>query len=333
MEGYQMFTILGRQMSGYALSIWIGCLAGLVLFIFQARGRKIKGSAIGITVTLGILLGLLCARLYYVLARLDLFMDIGFQNFFAAEDEDLKAWGAAKGAAFWGAVGGVALAALLAGKLTGEKTSRILDALAPSGALAIAISRFGEYSIGEGVGPDVTPEGLFFFPVAVVNEWEEWKYALFMLEGLAGLVIFALLMTAGRKKTGGYRARMFIILYASSQVIFEALRRDNFLRWLFVRVSQVCCAVVLAFLLAFAVIRWTKRAPETRMAKRKVIGCCAAFVIMAGAVVALEFAVDKSPTLSIEMAYLLETLCCGVIGYVCWQIIMDEKGDPPLAQA
>ena len=324
MEGYQMVCVLGKQMSGYAMSIWIGCLAGLFLFIQQARARKVKSTAMWLTVLLGIPLGLLGARLYYVLARLDLFQDIGFEYFFIAADEELKTWGAAKGAAFWGAVGGVALAALLAGKIGGEKTGSLLDALAPSGALAIAVSRFGEYSIGEGVGPDVTPEALWFFPVAVVNEWEEWKYALFLLEGLAGLVIFVLLMTVGRKKKNGYRARMFIVLYASSQIIFEALRRDNFLRWLFVRVSQVCCAVVLAFLMVFAVIRWAKKPPEARMPKGKLILCCGLFLAMVGAIVALEFAVDKSPTLSVGMAYLLEALCCIVIGIASWQVIMDE---------
>ncbi|MBR2823683.1 MAG: prolipoprotein diacylglyceryl transferase [Clostridia bacterium] len=323
MTEYKMVTVLGKQMSGYALSIWIGCLLGLILFIWQARSRGVKTGAMWLTVLLGIPIGLLCARMYYVLARFSLFQDIGFENFFVAEDEELRAWGAANGAAFWGAAGGVALAALAAGRISKEKTGRILDALAPSAALAIAMSRFGEYSIGEGVGPDVTPESLWFFPVAVVNEWEEWKYALFLLEGLAGLLIFLLLMTAGRKKTNGYRARMFIILYASSQAVFEALRRDNFLRWLFVRVSQVCCAVVLAFLIAFAVFRWMKSSPETRMPRKKLILCCALFLAMVGAVVALEFAVDKSPTLSPGMAYLLETVCCGVMGYACWQIIMD----------
>ena len=66
MEGYQMVSILGKQMSGYALSIWIGCLAGLFLFIQQCRERKVKGKAMWLTVLLGIPLGLLGARLYYV---------------------------------------------------------------------------------------------------------------------------------------------------------------------------------------------------------------------------------------------------------------------------
>ena len=230
LEEKVVLNILGRELTPYAVSIWIACLAAVILFLWQ--GRKLKLSARLWTVGLGIVLGLFCARLYYVLARLSLFLDIGLENFFAAQDEDYLAWGSASGAAFWGAVGGTALAALTAGKISGEKISAILDALAPSAALGIAISRFGEYSIGEGIGPEVTERGMQFFPVAVINEWEEWNYALFLLEGLIGLVIFMLLITEGRKCRNGYRTRMFLTLYASRQIVLEALRRDSFLRWL-----------------------------------------------------------------------------------------------------
>ena len=321
MEEKIVFHLAGLELTGYALSIWIGCITGVLLFLTQGKG--LKKTALGWTVALGIPLGLLGARLYYVLARLDLFLDIGLENFFTSADEELQIWGAASGAAFWGAVGGVVLAALIAGKLSGERTRGILDALAPSAALGIALSRFGEICIGEGVGPDVTPESLWFFPIAVVNEWEEWKYALFVLEGLTGLAIFLLLMTRGRKYRNGYRARMFLILYSSTQILYEALRRDNFLRWLFVRVSQVASAVVLLGLIIFGVLRWVQQEPADRMPKKKLILCCVLFVSMVGAVVALEFAVDKSPWVSIGAAYLMEAVCCAVIGTVSWQIIMN----------
>ena len=317
-----MIALPGREITGYALSVWIAALLGAALFCWQGRGLK-RGARLW-TLLLGIPLGLLGARLYYVLARFDLFQEIGFENFFATADEELRVWGAASGAGFWGVVGGVALGAWLAGIISGERTARLLDALAPSAALGIALSRFGEYAIGEGVGPDVTPEALWFFPMAVVNEWEEWKYALFLLEGIAGLVIFALLMTRGRKLRAGYRARMFLILYSACQILFEALRRDNFLRWLFVRVSMVASAVVLLGLLVFGVLRWLRKDPGSRMPGGRVIACCVLFALTVGAVVALEFAVDKSPVLSLEAAYLLEALCCAVLGMTTWQVAMKN---------
>ena len=162
-----MWTVFGKQMSPYAVTIWAAGILGLLLFLWQ--GRKRKPAALALTAVLGIALGLLGARLYYVLCRWDLFAEIGWNNFFTAQEEGLESWGAANGAAFWGAVGGVCLAALLAGRLTGERVSGLLDALAPSAALGIALSRFAENSIGEGIGPEVTSEAMQFFPLAVIT--------------------------------------------------------------------------------------------------------------------------------------------------------------------
>ena len=48
------------------------------------------------------------------------------------------------------------------------------------------------------------------------------------------------------------------------------------------------------------------------------------FLLLAGAVVALEFAVDKSPTLSVAMAYLLEACCAVGFGVITWQVVMKN---------
>ncbi len=322
MDEIKTLTIFGRDLSPWAVFITAGVLAGLLVFIL--RGRKLRSAEVALTAVLSLLLGLLGARAFYMLARFDLFSEVGFGSFFRApEGEDLS-WGAINGGALWGAVGGAALAALIAGKITGEKVSRLLDAMAPGGALAIALSRFGEYSIEEGIGPDVSVEGLCFFPVAVVNQWEEWKYAVFMLEGLAALIIFMVLMYRQDKWKDGYRARLFLILYSSCQIILEALRRDNFLRWLFVRVSQVTAAAVLLVLIVFAILRWTKKDPASRMPKGRIIACCIIFLLLAGAVVALEFAVDKSEEISVPLAYLLEACCAAGFGVVSYQIVMKN---------
>ncbi|MBQ3705206.1 MAG: prolipoprotein diacylglyceryl transferase [Clostridia bacterium] len=325
MEDRIMWNILGRQMTPYAVSIWAAVILGLLLFVLQGRARKLKSGAMILTAVLGVVLGLLGARGYYVLCRWDLFAEVGWENFFTAQEEGLEVWGAVGGAGFWGAVGGVCLAAWIAGRATGERVSALLDALAPSAALGIALSRFAEYSIGEGIGPEVTVEALRFFPLAVCNEWEEWNYALFLLEGLVAAVIF-LILIASRvgKKRDGDQARVFLTLYASAQIVLEAMRRDNFLRWLFVRPSQLVSAMVLLGLNIFGVIRWTRKPPERRMPLKKLIACCVIFALMVPMIIWMEFAVDKSPDLSVGMAYLIETVCCVGMGVCTWQIAVKN---------
>lgn len=57
--------------------------------------------------------------------------------------------------------------------------------------------------------------------------------------GVTALVIAAVLTVHRRFTVPGHRARLMGILYCSAQLLLESLRRDNFLRWLFVRVSQL----------------------------------------------------------------------------------------------
>ena len=140
-----------------------------------------------------------------------------------------------------------------------------------------------------------------------------------------GLLILLLLLTRGRKLRDGYRARMFLILYSSSQIVLEALRRDSFLRWLFVRVSQLNAALVLLGLAVFGLLRWLRRPEKDRMSVKGMIWNGTLFVLMVPAIIALEFAIDKSPVLSEGLAYLLETGCCAVMGVTVWNMAMKKK--------
>ena len=97
MDEYVFVNILGRPVTWYALSIWLGCLGGAALFLYE--GRALKKNALWGTLILGTVLGLFCARAYYVLARFELFNEIGGSPFFTTEDGCLQSWGAAKGAA------------------------------------------------------------------------------------------------------------------------------------------------------------------------------------------------------------------------------------------
>lgn len=324
MEEYPvLFQLFGKNVTVYAAFVAGGCLLGLIGFLIS--GRKIRACSRFLTAALAIVFGLLGARLFYAAARFDAFNEFGWSNFFRAAEEELGRWDVIGGAALWGVAGGVALAALVAGKLTGTKTGALLDAFAPGAALAIAVSRFGEYFLGEGIGPELAEESAFrFFPFAVVNEWEEWNWALFMLEGIAALAIFILMITKFRGLKDGYRARMFVILYSSCQVILEALRRDNFLRWMFVRVSQVTAVAVMLVMIVFAVLRWSKKPETRRMPKKQTVLLTVLFFVITGICVALEFAVDKAAWMPLWLAYALETVCSVGYGIVTARLVMKN---------
>ncbi len=147
-----------------------------------------------------------------------------------------------------GAIVGIAL-------IGGRDRLHMLEQYAPSGALMIAVARIGEGLLGQGYGEYVTEEtGFAHFPFMVYDPYYElWGWALFMLEALVALALLIYLLK--RKKTwAGDGALLLLGLYASCQIVLESLRRDEFLRWGFVRVEEVTSAVfVLAVLVCYSI--------------------------------------------------------------------------------
>ena len=303
--------------------------AGSVLIgggVFWIAGKSVSDGRKAVTLFLSILLGLLGARAFYVLARLGFFLEIGGANWLWPTDPMWSDWGVGLGFALWGAIGGAAMAAVLCGRGSPSRRGQLLDALALGGSLALGLYRFGEFLIGEGRGDYVEVEGLCFFPVAVMNEWEEWNFAVFVWEGLAALIIFVVLLAGLRRRAPGRTAQLFMILFCSSQALLESLRRDSFLRWMFVRVSQVTAAVVMALMMVAAILAFRRDEEMWRRRKREIILCCALYLLCVGGCVALEFAMDKSAYLPLTLCYGLEALCCIGLGVSAYRVIMPPKG-------
>lgn len=309
-----IFYVLGLPVTAYALCLVAALCAALALLAVQCRRLSLRpGTAL--TMALWMLpLGLVGARLFYCLARLSFFMEVGPHSM-------LKMWNG--GYALWGALGGAVLGAVIAARQTHQRPARLLDALAAPGALTIALCRLAEYFSGEGIGMYVEDERFCFFPLAVCNQYEEWYWAIFLLEALTALVILGVLLR--RTRPEGDTARLFLILYSASQVLLESMRRDNFLRWLFVRVSQLTAALVMAGLMLYALIQLARSGRLHGAALRSTIANWAVFLVCTGVTIALEFAIDKSADLPIWAAYCLMALCCVGLCVSCYQAVLGRR--------
>ena len=317
-----LFSLFGKEVDVYTVFIWAAVLLGLIVFF--ACSRKCRKRTVILTAVLSVPVGLLCARLVYMLVQSDM---IGFESFFRAADPEENFWGSANGASLWGAFGGVALAAWAASVLTGGRTADTMDALAPAAALTIAVSRFGEYFIGEGSGPYAEAEWTHFFPLAAPFPDRGWQFAVFFLEGLTALAIFVILLVRRGKLANGYLARNFVILYASCQVLLERLREeDNHLIFItfFLRFSQVMAVPVLLALMICAMRRRKRRVPAERTPARRNVICFVGFFLTAGVCVALEYAMDKSAYFPLPLLYILELACCVGFGLTSSGVIMKN---------
>ncbi|MBP3656842.1 MAG: prolipoprotein diacylglyceryl transferase [Clostridia bacterium] len=264
---------------------WYGlaaALSALCAFLLYGAIRRRSGAA-GADDLVPYKMALACipaalvgARLSYCLLRISYFVyDVGLLQAFNTRTGGFLLYGAV-----FGAMG----AAVLVAKREKLSAVGVLDDLAAPGMLAIMICRLAECTTTEGVGAWMENEAFMRFPIAVMNEWEEWQLAVFLLEALVAAVILAVLLA--RRYARGERIMTALLLYAACQVVCESLRMDSCLRFGFVRVSQVISAFVI---LAVLVIRSRRCEGSKRLAVRVLV-----LLACAGAVGGLEWALDKT---------------------------------------
>ena len=310
-----LFHVAGLPVSLYAVCIVASLAVGLLALYLNQRREGLREETTEIFALLALPLGLLGARAFYCLARLSLYMEIGAGSIF-------RLWEG--GYALWGVIGGAALAAVLTAKITHQSALKLLDTMAAPGALVIALSRMAEMANGEGIGMEVWDPMFQRFPFAVFNaDYEVWFWAVFVLEALVAAAIACVLLS--RKLCAmapGSRAKAFVVFYCSAQILLESLRRDGFLRWLFVRVSQLTAVLVLAALMFWALYRWVMAPADKRMAPRTLIVNWVIFVVGVGVSIGMEFAVDKSAYMPVWLCYTLMAICCVAFGWTSYQLIL-----------
>ena len=316
LEEMTLFSLFGMPVTAYALCLALVLGAGLFLFFLMGKKRKMDDDTLWCAALLSLPLGLLGARVFYCVVRLNYYLEVGLSA-------TLRLWDG--GYALWGAVGGVALAAALTANIKKRPLAPLMDALAVSGALVIALMRFAEYFNGEGRGLYVDAPELCFFPLAVFRaDYEEWHLAVFVWEGIAALVILIALLR--KERPAGRTARLFLLLYSACQILLESLRQDNTLRWLFVRVSQLTSALVIAGLMIVAIIRWARHKDRRLISGGQILLCWAAVLLCVGGCIVLEFSVEGKifQTLPIWTAYCIMALCCAGIGCAAYNVVFQS---------
>jgi len=179
---------------------------------------------------------------------------------------------------------------------------KALDAMAAPAMASVAVLRLFEYLSSEGRGMQLE-EGSFFcrFPFAVMNEYFEWQWAVFLWEETVAILILLILICHHGER--GDKALLATVLYCAAQIVLESLRLDSAPKWGFVRVSQVLFA---ASLLAAGTTCVYRRFPRREAFCRTalVLGCIAGIGI-------LEWAIDKS-SVPVWACYLLMCADMGV---------------------
>ena len=277
--------LFGIPVYAYSIFLCLSIAAGIALMALCQKKRGMpRDTALRYSLW-AIPMCVLGARLFYCLVRWDfVFYEQGWAFIFSL-------WKG--GFALYGALLGGLLAAVAFSRAAAVKAGDVLDCAAPGAALVIAGARFSEALTTQGIGRLVEAEGLQHFPFAVQSMYGDFVMPVFFYEGITALVICAITYSRIRSiyERPGDAALLFLLLFGASQVILESLREDDFLRWGFVKVSQMMSmGLVLAVAVLFGV-----RAMAGKTSK---LHAAAGFIMLAlgvGLCVLIEFALDKSP--------------------------------------
>jgi len=224
--------------SWYAILIVSAIVAGLILCTREARRLSLPHDLVIDFLLYAIPLGIVCARLYYVIFRFNTYSD----DLLAILD--IRGGGLA---IYGGVIGGL-IAARIVSKKDGVPLLTIADLVAPALVLGQGIGRWGNYINMEAYGLRVADPYLQFFPFAVeipVGDIWYWHLATFFYEFCWDMLVFALLLVVRRhSRRRGDVFCWYLLLYCAGRTVIEGLRSDS-LTFIseFVRISQVLSAV------------------------------------------------------------------------------------------
>lgn len=224
--------------SWYAILIVSALVIGFILCTREARKRHWPDDTMIDFLLYAIPMGIIGARLYYVLFRFNTYSQDWLSIFNIREG----------GLAIYGGVIGGLLAARIVAKKYDIPLLALLDVLAPALVLGQGIGRWGNYINMEAYGLRISDPALQFFPFAVeipVGQVWYWHMATFFYEFCWDMLTFALLMVIRRRvRRNGDVFCWYVLLYCAGRTVIEGLRTDS-LTFLsdFVRISQILSAL------------------------------------------------------------------------------------------
>ncbi|MDD3882018.1 MAG: prolipoprotein diacylglyceryl transferase [Eubacteriales bacterium] len=234
----------------YAIMIVAGVIAAYFLASYEAKKKGFARDTITDVFLLALPIGLIGARIYFVLFHFDLYAN-DFLSVF-------KIWEG--GLAIYGGV--IAGAAAIYFYARHKKLSffALCDILVSGVILAQAFGRWGNYFNIEAYGLTITDAAFQFFPLAVyVPSLAEWHMATFFYESAWNVLGFILLFFVIRKKgKTGDSMLWYFLWYGAGRMVIEGFRLDSL--YLFstgIRVSQL---LSLLLVIAMLVILVYKRA-------------------------------------------------------------------------
>lgn len=274
------FTLLGILIYHYGLYLMLGTLFALTVFLITARQRAVYEKALVASAWM-LPLALIFSRLLYCLTDSNFGVIASIQNVFRLTTGGLSMFGALLGMvlAIW----------IAAGKQKGT-FNKLLDCFAPSLMWFIFFERLGERFTALGISrPLVT--GLLDQTFLAFRDTYDVYLKTWLLEAAAALILFAVLyrlLRAAHRDGDVFLTGM--LLFGTTQILFESLRYDSHMRFSFTGLQQVLSAVLYGVPIILMCLKTKKARPASKL---PVITLILLAVAVLGAL-GIEFLIDRS---------------------------------------
>ena len=230
----------------YSIIIFVAILIGSNLAIKEAKRYGYEEDFVVNLLFLGVILGIIGARIYYVIFNFDYYKYNLIEIF--------KVWNGGL-AIHGGIIAGFITIAIICYK---KKVNllRILDYLVVGLIIAQAIGRWGNFFNGEAHGPATTLaylEGLHLpqFIIDGMNIGGNYYIPTFLYESVWCLIGFIVMIILRRRKfmKVGYLTSFYLVWYGIERFYVEGMRTDS-LMFLTLKVAQIVslCMIVIGFI-------------------------------------------------------------------------------------
>ena len=230
----------------YSIIIFVAILIGSNLAIKEAKRHGYEEDFVVNLLFLGVILGIIGARIYYVIFNFDYYKYNLIEIF--------KVWNGGL-AIHGGIIAGFITIAIICYK---KKVNllRILDYLVVGLIIAQAIGRWGNFFNGEAHGPATTLaylEGLHLpqFIIDGMNIGGNYYIPTFLYESVWCLIGFIVMIILRRRKfmKVGYLTSFYLVWYGIERFYVEGMRTDS-LMFLTLKVAQIVslCMIVIGFI-------------------------------------------------------------------------------------
>lgn len=309
---------------GYGLCAAAAALVMLAGMAYISRREKLPQGTASLFCTLGIVLGIVGARLIFCLVNVSTFVETYenpwlMLNFFDG------------GLSMPGLMLGLAAAGVLTARIQKISFGQALDMAAVPAGLMVALLRVGEQFTDLGVGKVVEENGAtaampWLFLQSRFGKTVEYRLNVWAYEAVVGVVICLLTVLVWRwlKTRSGARpgdtALFFCMLFGATQVLLDSMRDDGHTLLIFLRIGQLGAAVLL--LLSCGML--SHRCRKQKISSAHVGMSWLVMALCVAGVVVLEFSLDGRFTWgnpSMLRDYLLMGAACLVMFLTSFRLL------------